>query len=183
MPIDPKQLAAFSADPVMPPPGDPSGMDDMGEEPEVTSAHPSPEEQEKRLAHLVLVLTRVGDDLQGFVDEIDADLLDDMSAELPPEEAEAIEAAIGSLPSEVRAAVSAAGEMSEYDTKFVADELAGNEIVDDADRFAGWLMRASQVINGGLPHEESEEEEAEPDDDDAEMAPPDEDAEMPAFGE
>ena len=165
MPIDPKQLAAFSTADTE---GTATGTGDTGTEgTEDTEGTAAPaEDQEKRLAHLVLVLSRVGEDLQGFVDEVDADLLEDLAAELPPEEAEAIEEAITSLPAQVRTAVADVGELTDADAQFVADELAGRELVDDADRFAGWLMRASQVVNGTLPHEEAEETHEEPDLDD-----------------
>jgi len=156
MAIDPAQLAAFS-DPTVLEPSMPVKPDSMLEE-ESAVVESSPEEREQRLAHLVLVLNRVADDLQGFVDEIDADLLDDLTVELPPEEAETIQEAIKSLPREVTKAFLLAGDLSAEDAQFVADELAGREVVDNADRFAGWLQRASQVIHGTLPLEPDEEE-------------------------
>lgn len=158
MPIDPKQLAAFSHDTASTAAS--TGASDGTETAELEPAapvHATPEEQEKKLAHLILILSHAGDDLQGFVDEVDADLLTDLSAELPPEEAEAIEEAISALPSAVRSAIADVGAISDYDASFVADELQGQELIDDTDTFAGWLQRASQVIMGTLPHEEEEE--------------------------
>lgn len=157
MAIDPNMLQSFAA------PGEEEMMPDdamMPAEGEAPTG-PTPEEREKRLAHLVMMLGRVGEDMIEFVDEVDQEVLDDPMLPLAPEDVEAIEESVSMLGPATRKALDDVAPLDPADALFVAQELSSQEMIDkgDIDRLASWLIRASQHSAGTAPLEADEEDE------------------------
>lgn len=133
-----------------------------------------------RYAHVILLLEKHAEDVMELVEEIDSECLEDVNADIPPEDAEILSTQIQEdidpeLADAMRKAFGESG-ISLEDAQSIAEHLVDEEFVDsgDEDLLAGWLFRIAQAVGGALPVEEDED--AEEDEEDADL---DDEEELP----
>lgn len=167
MAIDPKQLEAFAGNG-----GPPPGEDD-GQSP--GSGGDGGDDQEGgpgKFGQLLTLLEANAEDIESLAEEFDPDQLTDPGQELDPSDQDALKEGVESLdqPLQDEIAKSLPG-ITIDEARELANHLESESIVDDADRFAGWLFRVGQLdLAGGEDEDDDDEEEAEPEEDDGDDA-------------
>lgn len=172
MPVDPKKLEAFANQP--PKGGKPGG----GGKPEGGNKPPGKnggdegggegggdedmqEFGDGKYGALIPLLEENAEDLEANCDELDIDMLKDPSAELADEDKQILVESFDALPDDLKAEMSAAlSAISIEDARKLADHLAGEDMVDDAERMGGYLFRIGALVESGeLSVDGSEESE------------------------
>lgn len=149
---------------------DPQAMADYvnqqpeGEMPEGEEAEEAPEDDgEGKYAALLPLLEANAEEISECCDELDYDSLVDPEMEMTPEDGMILQEGYDMLPDDLRAALEeAAPDISMDEASSLADNLASQELIEDPERFAGWLFRVGEMLGGG--GEEGDEEDLDEED-------------------
>jgi hypothetical protein len=152
--LTPAELAAFA---------NPISNDD--ELPELETSEDMQEGGPGRFGLLITLLEAHAEDVQALSDEFDPDQLTDVGQELDEDEQESLREGAQQLPEELQAELAKALPGVTIDeAREIAEHLETEEIIDDAERLAGWLYRLGEVgLEGGEAEEPDEEEDEETD--------------------
>lgn len=178
MAVDPNKLAAFANQPPKggKPPGGPPPGGGGGAPPKEAAEKEEggPEEGgDDAFSALLPLLEASVEDLEANCDELDMDMLKDASMELADEDKQILVESFDLLPDELKAEmVKVLGGIDIDDAQKIADHLAEEDMITDAPRTAGYLVRVGALVDSGdlkageaADDSEDEEGEESPDED------------------
>jgi len=147
MAIDPKQLEAFAGN-GGPPPGEDDGQSSMDDGDDQQEGGPG------KFGQLLTLLEANAADVEALAEEFDPDQLTDPGQELDPGDQDALKEGVESLDQPLQDEIAKALPGITIDeARELANHLESESIVDDADRFAGWLFRVGQLDLASDEHE------------------------------
>lgn len=154
MAIDPTMMNAYLAsDPAAVPEEDEAAVAGGEEAAEVQ------EGAEVRLAKLVVLLEKNIEDVADAIDAIDADVLNDTSTPLEPDDHDIVVDSVTELDSKLQRELETAlaEGISDADAAALAEHIADEGLMDEPELLAGWLVRVGQTLSQPAPSEEGEE--------------------------
>lgn len=152
MAIDPSKLSAFAS--AGGPPADEGAMLDEGMEMEEGPEEDGP----GKFGNLLTLLEQYAEDVMALTDEFEPEALLDEATELEESDVEALQQGVEGLEDDLKTELGSLSGVALEEARELAQHLADEAIIDDADRLAGWLFRVGQV---GLSADDGEGEEEE----------------------
>jgi hypothetical protein len=95
---------------------------------------------------LIPVIEQFAQDIEACCDELDTEYLTDTSEEMPEDEKQILQEGYDALEDNLKEALSVASGITPDDAMKLAQHLADEDIIEDDDRVAGWLVRLGQII-------------------------------------
>lgn len=101
---------------------------------------------EGRYGALIPVIEQYAQDIEACCDELDAEYLSDTSEDMPEDEKQILQEGYDILEDNLKDALDVVSGISQDDAAKLAQHLADEDIIQDEDRVAGWLVRIGQII-------------------------------------
>lgn len=101
---------------------------------------------EGKYGHLIPVIEMHAQDIEACCDELDTEYLTDTTDDMPDDEKQILTEGVDALADDLKSALGAVSGISQEDAQKLAAHLAEEDIIEDEDRVAGWLVRVGQVL-------------------------------------
>lgn len=99
-----------------------------------------------KYGHLIPIIEQHAQDVEACCDELDTEYLTDTSEDMPDDEKQILQEGVDALADDLKQALGVVSGISQEDAHKLASHLADEDIIEDEDRFAGWLVRVGQVV-------------------------------------